>query len=238
MHVVRWLGFAWRGGEVLNLLHLFPNAREVTAPYPVQVRVSVLRSKETRISIPLEGVQTGRGVTVYINDLFHQVEEREGVYGVIVEMTTNQPHFDLTPSISFIEGVYGPYKARYRLAFQPEILAGTEKHFFRQRVVAPIMASPYLQTSLIVINGSELPFSLTADEALNSSGVGASTGIWDLDGFPQLAIASNSVREIPLTEREQRSGSVSLPAKTEEGIVCYMMYRDRASRRPISVFSM
>lgn len=267
--MVRWLGFCACNALTRSVVHFFPSSGNVTAPYPSNCKITLFGKGLDRKTILLEGARLSQPDGVKLEEAFPALKggDVNGLFGVIVEMSTNQPRIDVSPSACIVELTTRAHSVRYwpkPLQNGLSTKTGT-KEISRGMVVQDALN----QSSLVIVNPETHTLS-----ARCSLLVGEKEGVVvDKESGPQEGmhtfdlksheVAGENAIEIPLDDilmqemrpqecsfglsrlasiavevapsAEQGQGSATSGLHSHSGV--YIMYRDTATKRPLSVIA-
>lgn len=244
MQTVRWLGFGNVNATTKTLVHLFPSAGTVSAPYGALCKLSIFGSGIGRQSVALEGLRLSHPDGLRIDEAFPKAfESATGAFGLEIEVSTTQPRVDLTPSVCIIEFRGGGSSSRYRPYQIPtERAPGMTPE--PQRSMAGMIKDACTLSSLIVVNnlsGAITP-KLFAVDTSNSPQADPLTAM----SCPAVESASVKEIEIPGSFWEQvparemswgllRARSISVETPDNEGVAIFALARDTTTSTPVSV---
>lgn len=223
----KWLGFGVSNSLTKTVVHFFPSAGNVTAPYPAQCKLTVFGQGLQRRSVMLEGARFSQPDGVRVDAAFPALQEGlPGLFGLIVEITSTQPRVDLSASSCIVEFVSAAPSVKY----VPRAVLGDE----------PV--SPEYSTAL----GIRDAFNVSSVVVVNASYASYSPKL-TIPGV-QMDFGGETVGEIELQEalfRERvpseasfglcRTLPISVSADYSAETAYFMMYRDSATKRPVSV---
>lgn len=111
---VRWVGFCQSTAVTRTLVHFFPSAGNVTAPYAANCKLTVFGRGLTRRSLQIEGARLSHPDGLKIEDVFPEVRENtSSLYGIEIELSTGQQRVDMSASSSIFEIVTGGQSVKY-----------------------------------------------------------------------------------------------------------------------------
>lgn len=248
MQSVRWITFCISNAVTRSIVHFFPASVNIAGPYGAQCKLSLFGKDVERKSVVLEGARFGQPDGFRLDDVFPQLQEGvSGFFGLEFEITTTQPRTDLSASSCVIELSSRGQSCRFwprRFVHDPEAAArgGATTRTAATRSMAAIKDA-FSSSSLVLVNGSTEAFT---PKLLVAGPKTAENG--ELSPLPVDALAPNSVIELDVSELATQSasaiecswgllrgGGVWLAEPLPENTVVYGMYRDVATRRPVSV---
>lgn len=247
MHFKRWIGFGLSAGGTTTLVHFLPAARIVSAPYPCVCKLSIFGNaggRSVNKQIVLEGARLKQPDGIRIQDVFSEVLELRGLYGISVELTTLQPRIDLDASLCIIEILAGGNSVRYR----PQLVSGRSESAAQalgikspvavhKQSIAPsgekrneeirpalVLQGQSICSSVIVVNGTDdtlHPVPLSNDR---------------IEPFCVREITPNAQYQefdCPLGPVAAGIGQVAIDSSSNAA--GYLLVRDRATNVPVSV---
>lgn len=229
---------------VKSRIHFFPSAGSIGGHYPVQCQVTIFGKGIERRSVQLDGGRLNQPDGIRLEDAFPALNlETTGVCGVEMSLMCPQGRVNLLTSRVVIEMVSPQFSLAYSAArFRPLEEAEVGSLDVAPRVDEAIgisLSDASTSSSLVVVNAGEESFRPDFLHATPSEDV----------PFPIGTVGAGSVVEFPLDDTLCKSGVVRQSlwgdARLEklwsdalpqlDSVVCYMLYRDPVSRRPLSV---
>lgn len=221
MHTIKWLSFFVRSGTSRTLLHLYPQALQVRAPYPALCRLSYFANGTMHRTVVVEGSRLGVPDGLWVEEIFPiALEKKEMFGGLQIEIATNQTHFDVAPSFAWTEIISGDYSAR----FQPALIRTSRQG--SRTPTAIVLDDALTVSSLVVVNGLSGP--LVPEVVLMPSAVPLEVG----------TVGQYEVCEVPLEAIGEDSGepfSLVVLSPPRTGVAYFMLYRDASTGTPLSV---
>jgi hypothetical protein len=118
-----------------TLVHFYPATSGVSAPYNVICRVALFGKGFDRKTVALDGARLSQPDGVRLEDLFPGLGDTvNGVFGIEVEISTNQPRVDLGCSWCVVECVHGAHALRYSLPQLPNREAVTKESLTKDSI--------------------------------------------------------------------------------------------------------
>lgn len=230
---VSFLGFGVATSLLRTVVHFFPSAGGVTAPYPTNCTITVFGQGLPRRHVVLEGARMSHPDGVRLDEVFPELKrEMTGFFGFSLELSTTQPRVDLTESDCVIE------------------LAG-RGHSLRFRAARSVSQESWDTRSLMLLHDERLRCSVVGVNA--SSGM-AKAMMTDPDGeagAPSVEtehLLPESVQETPYPEgifqRHSSDGGIIGATRARrvvmqdappKDVAYYVLYRDAATRQPVSI---
>lgn len=246
---VQWLTFCISNAVTRSVVHFFPSAANVAAPYSADCALTLFGRDFARKTVRLEGARFGQPDGLRVEDAFPQLQEgTSGFFGLEFSMSTTQPRADILSSSCVVELSSRGHSCRFRprqLA-QPE--GAVAARVTRSEGVAPALGikDAFCTSSLIVVNASSETFAPRIHTRRRLSG-----GDGELELLAIDPLGAGSVVEVDLGEQfvpegaapqEQswglvRAGGLWLQDELPKEAALYLMYRDVVTRRPMSVMS-
>lgn len=239
MNTIHWHTFALHTAQTRTLVHFFPSAGSMTAPYPAQCRLTAFGEAVGLKSVTLDGGRVSQPDGICVEDVFPALqEERSTAIGLTIEVSTMQPRLDISPSDCVVEFVTDGFSTRfhpYRAESGPVVAEGVP--------LGMAIRDRYTTTSIFIINTSEEevhPDLMVIRR--NIAGVAEPSQL----EFPSLS--ASSVREVSLSESHFQAGfAVQQPyglqqyvpltcaGERNRKVVLYNVYRDASTGCPVSV---
>lgn len=214
---------------IRSVLHFFPSAERVVAPYPVSCKIAFFREREIIKSLALDGLRLSQPDGVKVEDLLspQDFESQHGLIGVEIELDTKGRGADLSLSDCIVEIECQDYSVQYRA--QPKVLGGRSEFLPSGGTEVSIedgAATSY--RSFVFINSSEESQSVSYEASTVS------------DNEPlkeEIALQPRQVVERQVTSNH--SGACQkvrfLKEAMSEQVYSYVLYRDESSNLPLSV---
>lgn len=253
MQSVKWLTFCVSDAICKTIVHFFPSAGVVTAPYPAECKLTLFGKDLETKSVVLDGARFGQPDGVRIEDAFPILrQERDSLAGLEIEISSSQPRVNLESSSCIIELAYKGSSSK----FFPSRMDQNESPQFKQQNqhgTGIAIKDAFTSSSLVTVNFSDailkpnicglkedgssfevqaerlVPF--TVDESVLE-------GPFYKDvSFTECSWGLVRSRSIYLPEKKLvDSASASTQAKLDQSnLAYYLMYRDSKTRRPVSV---
>lgn len=237
MQTVSWLGFGICSSLTRTMVHFFPSAGGVSAPYQSSCQISVFSSAMEPKSALLDGVRLSQPDGIRLEEAFPALQPGGGgLFGVHIKIATNQPRVELQKSLCFIEVVNQFNSAR----FAPYLERAASAEPASPRGGAAIKDA-FHTTTCVIVNGSDKNETVS----LLASGIGnepvrtaatrevPSGGVIEVDlDAAQLFTQAQPVEQ---SWGLVRSQSVFLNDNLSDQIGVFLVYRDCESKKPISV---
>jgi hypothetical protein len=232
---------------VKSRVHFFPSAGSVGGHYPVQCQLTIFGKGIEHRSVQLDGGRLNQPDGIRLEDAFPALNrETTGVCGVEMRLMCPQGRVNLLTSRVVIEMISPQFALAYSAArFRPVERIDKSSIEVEPRVEEAIgigLSDGSTSSSLVVVNSGDESF--RADFS-HSGPIGDAP-------FPIGTVGPGSVVEFPLDDtlcknsvvrqslwgdaRVEKLWSDTLPRL--DSVVCYMLYRDPVSRRPLSVCSL
>lgn len=245
MQTVSWLAYGISNALTRTVVHFYPSAGNVTAPYPAVCRLSLFGEGLERESITVEGVRLSQPDGIRVEDAFSVLKEgNAALYGLSIELAINQTRLDLSESLCVVELSSRIQSARYWPARLPE--NGTAETLPVGSALA--LKDGFSTTSIVAVNNSsDCSFDTALRYQVSSQHEEPAT-----QSVALAALAPGSAREFDLDEIAganlygeaavqelgwglARTRSLQLEPPKAPGQVYYVLYRDAVTRRPVSV---
>lgn len=242
MHLVQWHTFGVHSNQTKTLVHFFPSAGSMTAPYPAQCKLTAFGEVLGLKSVTLDGGRVSQPDGICIDDVFPALEsEKSAAIGLIVELSTQQPRLDISPSSCVVEFVTDGFSARFR----PCRAGGKQDalEHFKGSPLGVCIKDKYTKSSLFMLNASETEMQ-PAIQLLKREKDGSSA----LMPLESHVLAPYSLREVIIGDQYfndaflvtqpyglQQYLPIVLDDKSNAQVVYYTVYRDASTGCPISV---
>jgi len=120
MRSTKWLAFGLSNKQTKTLVHFFPSAGSITAPYPVNCKLSIFGHWEGKKSLTIEGARLSQADGIRVEEVFPDylggAESHQGIYGLEIELSVFQPGIDISASSCIVEMQSRASTASYRAA--------------------------------------------------------------------------------------------------------------------------
>lgn len=240
-HMVQWHAFGLHTNRTKTLVHFFPSAGSLTAPYPAQCRLTAYGDAVGLKTVTLDGGRVSQPDGICIDDVFPALEsEKSAAVGLIIEVSTMQPRLNISTSDCVIEFITEGFSTRFHPAKTGESSAGPVEGRYCPMGVA--IKDKYTSTSIFMLNPSENE----AQPALSILRKGAKNA--ELSSIEGPGLSPSSLREISIGDNyfssafevQQPYGMQQYLPLVYEGtsdshVVMYCVYRDASTGCPVSV---
>lgn len=227
--IASWLGFGIATGLSRTLVHFYPSSGNVTAPYSANCKLTLFALSGAPRSVNLEGARVSYPDGVRLEEVFPQLKETPtGLVGIEIQLTTTQPRVDLVESSAILEVISGGQAARFAPCPLP-CLRETPRTFHAIR-------DSFNTTSLIVVNQGVKEVSVVL-RSVHSPDQPITTNSLAPQSVAEVSIPDSFFHSVPPRECEWgllRGGAVEVMPSAPD-VAYFVMYRDAATRRPISV---
>ncbi len=231
---------------IRSRVHFFPTAGTTAGHYPVSCRLSLFGKGIEYRSVLLDGGRLNQPDGIRLEDAFPSLaNETSGMCGIEVSLECPQGRLDLRNSRVVIEMVSPDFSLQYGAApfrINEECLQQDEASVagdVKRELLGIVVEDNSIVPSLIVVNPTsellrpDLRYVLKGSEAPLHLGTVAPESVveFSLDE----TLCKNSFNHETLWGRaiiEKFWGTI--PDKSER-LECYILYRDRQSKRPVSV---
>lgn len=245
------------GGLNRTVLHFFPCAGNVTAPYATHCKLTIFGSAAGMKTAVLEGARLSQPDGLRLEDAFPALRDvAPAVVGLTIEIGTLQARVDLSSSMSVIEIQSGPYSTRFwpALVEEDDALAESLKNEAAKSANRPTSSlSPsesitkrglwikdaFMNSSLLLINAAETAIAPRVVARVNGAQPEATINVPPVGGQSVSEISSDSAFPAPppieCSWGLARMGSVAVTLPPGGSAGCYAIYRDAGTRRVTSV---
>lgn len=233
MQTVSWLTFCISNTLTKTTVHFFPSANNVSAPYPVNCKLTLFGGDLANVAtVVLEGARLRQPDGVRVDDIFTPLkEELAGLFGLGIELMSPHSRLDLSPSQCLIDISAAHLSCRFR----PTLVCANDQPALSTNQFLGV-EDTFGSTSIVIVNGSNLDF-IPSFEMVGSKMDSAETS--------GNVVNALSAREIPL----QLNGTAQkAPAWSETSVVAfqtkmdlpkdvagYIINRNIHTREPVSV---
>ena len=241
MQSVTWISFSLSTAMTKSIVHFFPSAGSITAPYTAQCRLTLFGNGLEQSSVILEGARMSQPDGVRLSDAFpHTNEQTAGLYGLEIELTGSQPRLDLTHSSVVVEFRSKSNSVRFRplcLNCLPGTVGSSEDGVF--------VKDAFTSTSIVLLNNS----SSSGKPDLGVRRI-ASDGEPYMLGIPAPEIGSGQVIEVSIDDASldtkpsecswgiTRAERLYCKNSRESGVFGFVLHRDATTKQPINVFAL
>ncbi|MDC0358233.1 hypothetical protein OAO01_05395 [Oligoflexia bacterium] len=261
MQTISWITFGVSNAVAKTVVHFFPSAGNVSAPYPAHCKLSWFGQGSVSKTVTVDGPRLSQPDGVRLDAVFKDLDEgASGFIGVEIALSTVQPRIDLTSSACVVELASRAYSARFRPICLNRDTTQASGHGPGSSGPGLALNDSYNTSSVVVVNrtANNLEPKLVS---LRTEGVAASvkaesavalgsesSGEITSDALGGPVVPPYSVHEIKLGESffeaqapKQcswgllRSRNVVLSEALPLGAACYMLYRNSVTKVPVSV---
>ncbi len=218
-------------------MHFFPSSGNISAPYPAHCKLSLFGGGLEPKTVMLEGARISQPDGLFLDDVFPNLKEGGGFYGLFVELHTPQPRVDISASGCVVEFHSTIHMSR----FWPVRL--TKEGMAERRGALPLIQDPFQTSSVVIVNGSQESFrpTLTSSRLVRSQEI-----VRQPLSVPSIEPYSVAEVPIPATYFDEiqpqecgfglmRMAGIEMPSELPPGCAVYVMYRDATSTHPVSV---
>lgn len=236
MQTIKWIAFAVTDNLASTLVHFFPSAGAVTAPYPAQCKLSIFNNEIERRSVVLDGARVSQPDGVRLEDVFTFLRQArtDNLLGLEIELSSNSNRVNLDASKCVVDLAFKGRSSRY-IPHCSSLSMPSQ----RASAIGCVTKDSFSSTSLLVVNGSE---SLIKPAVAAVSDDGSLIDIV-IEGV-QPGDISETALDGPVYRGAQaiecswgllRARSLVVRSAPQESVALYLVYRDVKTRRPISV---
>lgn len=239
MHTITWLAPAFSNAALRTLIHFFPSAGNVAAPYPIHCRFRLFGDGGSTRPVTIEGPRLSNPDGVWLHQVFPELEgSGQSLVGVEISLSSNQPRINLQSSACFIEYSSLGYSCRFRPV---QMLPGQEQAPGKKLSSGIAIKDAFSVPSVLLVNSQAQPVRSQLLARFQKAELCQKESLAELGYMPPL-----SVQEVSLPEKffEQ-----SDPAQLSWGLVrgcsvdwiefentaCYILHRSALTRVPVSV---
>jgi len=157
---ISWAGFCYPDVKMRPLVHFFPSAGSVGAPYPIACKLTVFgQAGEGEKSMVIEGARLSQPDGVSLVDAFEDfgltgsASGSSAVVGLEIELSLLQPGVNIEKSVTIVEfsGSEG-----VGVRFRPQKMQQSEQSALPQDMAesrrALLLRDSFLKTSLVLVN--------------------------------------------------------------------------------------
>lgn len=115
MQAVRFVSFCLNSTATRSAVHILASAGELTAPYPVRCKMQLFGGVAgPGVPAQVDGLRLTEPDGMRVEDVFPVVKEQvSGLFGIELELTSQQPRINLGPSQCLLECRSGDFAVRY-----------------------------------------------------------------------------------------------------------------------------
>lgn len=228
---ITWLAFCISSQFTKSIVHIFPSAGSIAAPYQVRFSLTLLRTGERPRTIMADGVKLGQPDGFRFDQVFPESANISTPQAVLLEVSTAQAKVDLSTSDCVIEFASQNSSIKYR----PQRLV--------EEVVslAPFIAyrNSDLITSIVTVNAMDAVTRFSIQRMVEEGEV-TSDKYWELVNFevPAHGILEYQLSDLPYMKQKKviESGQAGLFLKSGcIGVTHYLINRDIKTHRLVSV---
>lgn len=233
MQSMNWLTFCLTNTLTRSVVHFFPASNAgVSAPYPAECRLTLFGNGIEPKSVVLEGARFSQPDGIRLDEAFPSLREgNSSFFGLEIEISTIQPRIDITGSACIIEFIGSGQSCRFRPALRSAYIGGR-----------PLLGlkDGFNSTSFVVVNGSNEVYKPQFNLSENG----------ELYPLPQVIepVAARNVLEIELAPSVLdnlkpnecswgllRARGIWAGPNEVPDVTSYVLYRDAATKRPVSI---
>ncbi|MBX7143326.1 MAG: hypothetical protein K1X79_02635 [Oligoflexia bacterium] len=246
---VQWLTFCISNAVTRSIVHFFPSAANVAAPYSADCALTLFGRDFQRKTVRLEGARFGQPDGLRVEDAFPQLQEgTSGFFGLEFSMSTTQPRADILSSSCLVELSSRGHSCRFRprQAALPEgtVAARPTKNYGPLPAVG--IKDAFCTTSLVIVNASGEAYAPKIRVRRRLTGGDGEIELLAIDPLGPSAVIEVDLGEQfapgDATPQEQswglvRTGGIWLQEEPPKDAALFLMYRDVVTRRPMSVMT-
>lgn len=110
---ITWVGFICHSPVTRSLVHFFPSAGSITAPYSANCKLTLLGANGAKKSLQIDGARLSHPDGLKVEDVFPEISDGVPLLGMEVELSTGQQRVDMSGSSALIEIVTGGQSVKY-----------------------------------------------------------------------------------------------------------------------------
>lgn len=239
MHTVTWLAPAFSSAALHTLIHFFPSAGNVAAPYPIHCRFRLFGEGGSTKPVTIEGPRLSNPDGVWLHQVFPELEgSGQSIVGIEVALTSNQPRINLNSSSCYLEFASHGYSCRFRPQYLESSLKKDEEKSFASRIA---VKDAYTIPSVLIVNGENsrkecsLRIRYQAGDSVKEELVAEGSSIAPLSAV-EVPIPEKILEECDHIETSWglvRSCGVDWCGDNQ--VMSYLMHRSALTRVPLSV---
>ena len=234
-----WLAFFIHDPKIETAVHFFPSSGAVGAPYLSHCKFSIFGNGIKNSSVVIEGARLSHPDGLWLKDAFPKLKQSpQGLFGLEIEVMTNQPRVLLAGSGCIIEVCSDQGVTRFvpvsqkKGATEPEVGGGMS------------IKDPFCTTSIVAVNPTESILNPEIDAVHH----GQSERKGELSGVGFDRVAPRSAQELALEPLFYESGFIrecswglargrrlQRSSKQSPSAAYYTVYRSGREKFPISV---
>lgn len=225
MQTIRWIGLGVSNALTKTVVHFFPSAGNVTAPYPCQCKLSVFGPTLGRKSVVLDGARLSQPDGVKLEAAFPALNEGlPSMFGISVELSSQQQRIDLTSSSCIVELT----SAGPSVMYVPHEYKDDEQYLPETGVA---FKDAFNTSSLVMINGTSDLFRPPLNPGFVVEGLAP-------DCVMEIELGDNFFKDTTPREHSWGLGRMKEVRALHEipsAVGLYLIHRDVASKRPITI---
>lgn len=228
---VKWMTFGLSDALNSTLVHFFPSAGAITAPYPAHCTLSIFGRGLSPNQVVLDGARLSQPDGVRVEDAFSEIREQNiNIFGIQIEIGSSQAKLNLSHSLCIIELSANGLATKFHPVRIEDPLVEGLRNF-------AAIKDCFQQTSLISVNPTSEIFrpavySLRADGQTQELGMeGVLPGSAHEQFLPDSLFEGLKPQQCSWGLARVRSVLIKPVAEVSQ----YIVYRDPVTRRPMSV---
>jgi hypothetical protein len=243
MSNARWLSFGIRSALTDTVVHFFPVAENVRAPYPAICKFRLFGGGEATSLVTVEGARLSQPDGIRVGQLFKDIPDSGGLYGLEVILASQQSRVNLSSSRCIVEIASAASSARFRPRWSVAAKAGEDPEVWRPSPAVAVKDS-YHTTSLVVVNMSADP--IQVPPAGGSAGVVVQPGRvieHNLGDGGSAALVPGVVSPEGCATSEcswglMRTFPLRFPVELPGESAAFVLYRDSVTKTPHSIVAL
>ena len=237
METMNWLAFGSTSSLTNTLVHFYPSAGNITAPYPTLCKLGIFSEGNQPQSVTLEGARLSQPDGVRLSDAFPELEA--GMFGIEISLSAQQQRIELTNSKCIVEFFSPTHSVRY---YPASVSHDTEKTLDQNQHFLAAKDS-YLTSAVVMVNSGHKE--LTANlEVINSfkpdSEISTDKKSLTIPAYSVIehVVEDNAFESVQASEQSwglMRATTARLNGIDSNKLHAYLVYKDAITKRPVSV---
>jgi len=246
---ISWLAFCVSNSVTRTLVHFFPVTKAGgAAAYCAEVSLTLFTEGQAPATLTLEGARLSQPDGVRLDELFPDLSEHGGLYGLRVDMQCSQVRLDHASSQCIVEFVSKGHSVRYSA-----VMVDEQGRAVRESGGPGLaLQDSYNSTSLVVVNPTEVkryPQVKCIQQASVAPAV-TSTRLTTPQREDEDCLASLLPRDVKEVRLDKKFYSEGAPQEcswgmthvnqvdfeeSDEHCAYFLLYRDAITKRPMTV---
>lgn len=234
MRSIQWLTFYMPDKSQQTRLHFFPASPIAATPFPVDLSVTIFGRYIEPKRMTIDGARMFQPDGMRLEDVFQLPDQAaESPFGLLVEISCPQPRADVSASSCMMEIMSADGFVRYKV---PPIKQSETEEVEQEEELercSLLMRDSYFAPSIVVVNAtdSELKPQLMSFSTQNPDGTRelipvGQLGPWSVLERKLEGVLFSNVEPEEFSWGLMRARTIVPVGLPEQGVSCYVMYRD------------